>query len=575
MRAPSRQSALSVAVVVALALILATLAVLQIHWTDQVSQADRDRLRANLGTAVSRFQRDFYLQLVRICWAFRVPETGPESAVLDAYAGRYDDWMNASAYPAIVAGLLIWDAPHTRLLRLNPAVGHFEAIPWPAELSSLRRMLREGIFAPSEGASGPNWILDQQDYALIHPFQIHSAAQPHSRRNASSIVVQLNPAFLWHTLAPELTARYFGSPNGSRYTVAIVSRENPTNALYESAPAALGQPVTAGDIVANLVPDPDAEPADAVAHRETEEASTYFPTARFTPAGQYWRLVVSGTSGSVEAAVRALHRRNLFVSLGVLFLLAIALSLVVISAQTANRLARAQIDFVAGVSHELRTPLSVICSAADNLADGVLAGSERVKEYGSLIRDQGRRLSHIVDEVLTFAAGQAGKRVYRQEALDVSDAIEAALANLQAEIQSQNVTVEKSIESDLPYVIGDSSALTECIQNLVSNAMHYGGEARWVRIRAFRQPARQKEGVAVTVEDRGIGISSRDLAHIFEPFYRGANATRAQIHGTGLGLALAKEVARAMGGSLTARSTLGKGSQFTLSLPAGESAEPR
>ncbi|MGH9639636.1 MAG: sensor histidine kinase, partial [Bryobacteraceae bacterium] len=103
-------------------------------------------------------------------------------------------------------------------------------------------------------------------------------------------------------------------------------------------------------------------------------------------------------------------------------------------------------------------------------------------------------------------------------------------------------------------------------QNLVSNAIRYGGDARWLRIRALRQHARRKEQVVISVEDRGIGIPALDLPHVFEPFYRGANATEAQIHGTGLGLALAQKIARAMRGRLTVQSAIGKGSQFTLSL---------
>ncbi|MGH9654327.1 MAG: sensor histidine kinase [Bryobacteraceae bacterium] len=566
MRVPSRQPALSTAVVFVLVLILIALAALQIHWTDQVSHADRDRLRANLDTAVSRFQRDFYLQLLRICWAFRVPETGPETAVLTAYSDRYDDWRNASAYPAIIADLFVWDAPRGRLLRLNPISEKFGPAQWPPEFAGLRsRLHRVRSAALSEDSPGPRWILDEQSHTLIHPFQI-----PSDRRSRCAIV-QLSSNFLWHRLAPELTARYFGPSASSRYTVAVIDREHPVTALYRSSPSIAGRTPATGDIVANLVPQPETDAFDPVMDRE-RNGRRYFPLARLASPGQQWKLVVWGSSGSVESAVRALHRRNLVVSFGVLLLLAVALSLVVVSAQSAHRLARAQIDFVAGVSHELRTPLTVICSAADNLADGMLAGSERVREYGSLIRDQGRRLSHIVNEVLSFAAGQGGRRVYRREPLDVAAVIDTAVANVRSEIQSQNVMVEKDIEKDLPRVVGDPSALTECIQNLVSNAIRYGGEARWLRIRALRQHARRKEQVVISVEDRGIGIPARDLPHVFEPFYRGVNATEAQIHGTGLGLALAQKIARAMRGRLTVKSTMGKGSQFTLSLPVERKA---
>lgn len=586
MKAPSRQAALWLAVVSALALILLALAALQIHWTDQVSQADRERLRANLDTSVTRFQRDFYLQLLRVCWAFRI--AGPESvtAAMDAYAGRYDDWRNASAYPAMIGGLLLWDQQHARLFRLNPSTEQFELTSWPPELLKLRHNLRKLTSASSpEDVPGPRWILDEQTYSLIHPLRIGQQSYP--ARHTATIVVRLSPEFLWHRLAPQLTARYFGS----RYAVAIVGRADPLRPLFESVSPAPGRPLANGDIVANLVPGTEEDLFDPVANPEHARGDParaeqkfldgagpgggrrYFSLARFAAAGQRWELVVRGTSGTVEAAVRALHRRNLTIGFGVLLLLAVAMSLVVISAQTAQRLARTQMNFLAGISHELRTPLTVICSAADNLADGMLAGSDRVKDYGNLIRDQGRRLSHMVNEVLSFAAGRAVRRFHRQEPVDPSGIIETVLANLQAEIESQHVTVEKNVEQNLPLVWGDPSALAECIQNLVSNAIRYGGEARWMRIQAGRRHSHGKEEVVVMVEDRGPGISPRDLRRIFEPFYRGANATDAQIHGTGLGLSIAQQAAKAMGGRLTVRSAVGKGSQFTLALPALASAD--
>jgi signal transduction histidine kinase len=95
--------------------------------------------------------------------------------------------------------------------------------------------------------------------------------------------------------------------------------------------------------------------------------------------------------------------------------------------------------------------------------------------------------------------------------------------------------------------------------------LKYGGEKRWVRIRAGSTDGSQ---VRIGVEDRGEGIDPADLPHIFEPFYRGKSARAAQIHGAGLGLSLARDIAEGMGGRLEVSSERGRGSTFTLELPA-------
>jgi signal transduction histidine kinase len=128
--------------------------------------------------------------------------------------------------------------------------------------------------------------------------------------------------------------------------------------------------------------------------------------------------------------------------------------------------------------------------------------------------------------------------------------------------------VEKSIDSGLPVVRADPDALSECLSNLISNAMKYGGESKWLAIRARGVETGHGTGVEITVEDRGIGMPSDEISRIFDPFFRGRTARSAQIHGTGLGLSLAQAAASSMGGRISVKSTLGRGSSFTLHIPA-------
>jgi signal transduction histidine kinase len=124
-------------------------------------------------------------------------------------------------------------------------------------------------------------------------------------------------------------------------------------------------------------------------------------------------------------------------------------------------------------------------------------------------------------------------------------------------------------------VIADPEAMGKCVDNLISNAMKYSAENRWVSIRAACGPDGAYPEVRISVEDKGIGISAADLPHVFEPFYRAQGVRDGQIRGVGLGLYLVKRMMEAMGGSVSVSSKVSKGSVFTLHFPVFDSAEPR
>jgi signal transduction histidine kinase len=233
------------------------------------------------------------------------------------------------------------------------------------------------------------------------------------------------------------------------------------------------------------------------------------------------------------------------------------------------QLARMQMDFVASVSHELRTPLAVLCSAADNLADGVVSGKEQLTKYSSVIRNQSLQINGLVNQVILFTATQNGRTRYLLRPLEVSTLVDFAVDGAMELIQKAGFTLEKKVAGDLPLVMGDFSALSQCLQNLITNALKYGDRGHWISIQASLADAKDRHAkeVRISVQDRGSGIEKSDLPHIFEPFYRGPAAVAGQIHGAGLGLAIAKSLAEAMGGRLSVITDVGVGSTFTLHLP--------
>ena len=123
------------------------------------------------------------------------------------------------------------------------------------------------------------------------------------------------------------------------------------------------------------------------------------------------------------------------------------------------------------------------------------------------------------------------------------------------------------IAEDLPLLMADPTEMARALQNLLRNAIKYGGKRRWIGLQAQAQTGPRGPEVYITVRDTGMGISAEDLPYIFEPFYRSREAVAAQIHGSGLGLSVVRQTVEAHGGRIVVQSTPGNGSAFTIYLP--------
>ena len=268
--------------------------------------------------------------------------------------------------------------------------------------------------------------------------------------------------------------------------------------------------------------------------------------------------------GSVDSAAQDLIWRNLTIGMGTLVLLAIVVAALIVTTQRAQRLAAMQMDFVAGISHELRTPLSVISSAAENLADGVVDSSPQVKQYGGLIRKEVRHLSALIEDTLSFAAQRSSSQPLALQVCDARQLVERSITQADAEVRGAGAKLELSA-SEVPLLARTNpEALVRCVHNLISNAVKYGGDERWVGIEATKKNGE----VQITVRDHGPGIARQDLPHIFDPFYRGQDAAF-RARGTGLGLNLVQTLMHEMKGRVSVH-TSSLGSTFTLHLPAEE-----
>jgi len=440
------------------------------------------------------------------------------------------------------------------------------------------------------------WAIDQSIPALAYPIRrwpTSPGAQQAGPPEITWLIIELNPNVLRKEIFPELAQRYFGGSSGMEYYVAVRAAGKDGEHVFYSSGAGFGEeqnlPV---DATLNLVGPPFGQggprdagmeffsppirpmPGDHGPQADEQHLAGLDRLPRFEPfhyadSQGAWQVTAKHKSGSVEAAVGALRRRNLMASFGVLGVLAITMGLILVGSQRARRLARLQMDFVAGISHELRTPLAVISSAAENIAHGVVEDKQQLVRYGNTIVKQSRQLTQLVEQVLQFAATQQPQGRQGLGRVSIPEVVDAALEGTSAMVAAAGFTVERSIDPGLPPVNADFTALVRSLQNLITNAVKYGGEERWLRVSAAPAPDKGQE-IELAVEDRGIGIGKDDIEHIFEPFYRSPAVSESQIHGTGLGLPLARTIIESMGGRLTAKSELGKGSSFIIHLPVAK-----
>ncbi|HEY6065857.1 MAG TPA: HAMP domain-containing sensor histidine kinase [Thermoanaerobaculia bacterium] len=569
----------TVAAAAALAVLLVVLATLQYRWLDQVSAAERDRAKASVAAAAYGFAADFDREIGRVITCFE-PWPDSRQPASDWFA---DSWQRCgkSDLQSLVAAAYLAEKSDgdLTLSRLDPATGRLAASPWPAELADVRARL---VTRTQETPAAPSRFSPiDPDLPAVVLSERRALRNPPGTAPKRFVILRLDSTELTRDLFPELTRRYFGSGHLQDYDLAVFRRGDPSRPVYASDPANAVSPV-GGDATADLLTHrvfAERRRADAN-RRAAPPAGLPGPVRRAgihddPGAAGAWRLIVAHRGGSLEAAVARVRRRNLGLGLGILGILAGAVAMTVLSARRAQRLARQQIDFVASVSHELHTPLAAIRSAGQNLADGVVTESEQVRRYGSLIENEGRRLSEMVAHVLDFAGIRSGRRNYRMRPVAVNAIVDGALSQCRWSADQKGIRIETRVAPDLPPVLADAEALGRALRNLMENAIKYGGGERWMGVRAELVVNGDPPQVAISVEDRGPGVRETDRQRIFEPFYRGEESASTGVSGSGLGLALVRPIVEAHGGTVTVESNGGgAGARFVVRLPAAPAGLP-
>ena len=577
-----KQRALSIAVVLTTVIII-VFTIVQYRWSDEVSEAAAVRLADTLQMAMTNWQIDLLRNLSEITTTLHVLPTLPDGGDGEKYAQQFAEWLNITRYRDLIARVYILDPASERpsAWRLDPGTGRFEPSAWPVAID--RDTLGQALAETDAPTSSPDGADDSPRlwrFQADPPALIGGLAPLGERRSAKHLGIELDPDVLRDRIFSDLAHRYFQGTDGLDYEVAVTAGPAPRRVLYASDPGFGAGEVTDADGTLNVfgrILDSASNSPITVFHQPSQHQGPAAANISWLPLfddggiDQDWELVVRHRRGGPLGTFMAeTHRRDLAISFTAVLLLVTSIAMLVMTSTRAQRLASLQMDFVTTVSHELRTPLAVISSAADNIAQGVVEEQGQLKQYGAVIGHQVRQLSGLVEQILLFASQSQGAQRFTLEPLAVTDIIDATLASSEGLLQAGHFTVERDVEPNLPPVMGDLVALSQCLQNLVTNALKYGRDQRWMRLRARLVERESSREIQIAVSDRGIGIAPREIARIFEPFYRSPSVTAAQIRGTGLGLSLARRIAEAMNGRLTVTSDPGHGSTFTIHLPCAE-----
>jgi signal transduction histidine kinase len=590
----------SIIFVGAMIALLVVLAVLQYIWLGQISDGERERLKARLDSDTLRFAEDFNREIQSAYFNFKLSKSVLDGNDWSEFNDRYEFWRGRAAHPEMIRSISFVDVKSDAVKLYDPAAKAFVPGVLPESVAGIRSTLT-GNEVPPVSAGIPALVMPL--YESNKPFRkivirATDSAPPEALKAAMPdpegfLIIELDKTALTNGIIGDLKRKYFSETDGADYEIAVVDRQNRT--IFET------KPLAGSDATANLF---DLAPNDFVFYSNRElmekaggvKRTVVFstttnhvatkPTAdnsnvqlklltddikpRFdvreqplrTESESAWILKVQHSSGSLEAFVANTKRKNLAISFGILSLLGASVMFIFLSAQRARRLAQRQVDFVSSVSHEFRTPLAVIYSASENLADGVAREPEQISRYGELIKNEGRKLSSMVEQILEFAGARSGKRSYDFRELDLDRLIDAALEECGPLIDHEDFAVERERCGGVA-VKGDSAALIGAFQNLIANSIKYSNGSKWMRIGC----AKQNGKVSVAFEDKGIGIAAVDLKQIFEPFFRSKSVVDEQIRGNGLGLSLVKETVEAHGGKIHAESELGAGSTFVIELP--------
>jgi signal transduction histidine kinase len=281
------------------------------------------------------------------------------------------------------------------------------------------------------------------------------------------------------------------------------------------------------------------------------------------PILPHWQVVAYGSPAGVAGGLRLVS--GLLVGT---FVAAILFGGTLLLWQARRHLAdaRRKTSFVSNVSHELKTPLTTIRMYAELLAEDRVREESKVRHYLRVIVAESERLTRLVNNVLDFSRLEQGRKNYVTTVVDLGGVVDGVLETQALRLRDQGMELERRLPAEPTWVRTDRDALEQALLNLLDNALKYAADGKWLGVEVF-----QGNGSAeVAVSDRGSGIPSAHRRRLFEKFHRVDDSLTARQPGSGLGLSIARQLMRAVGGDVSYRPREGGGATFIIRLPLQE-----
>lgn len=343
-----------------------------------------------------------------------------------------------------------------------------------------------------------------------------------------------------------------------RLALALVGRQ-----FLESVWLAELQPLRASQHVGFALTD--AEERAVLGHPEAPVSRQSLRTASATRLP--WTVHAISTGDGFGAGEMSGRSRMLLAAIAMMAMLVFGGGYLVNRAISRElTVARLQTDFVAAVSHEFRTPLTTMRQLSEMLVQDRVSTENRRRQFYQVLLRESDRLHRLVDGLLNFGRMEAGEIQYRFQSLDPAALVRDVVAEFQQEASKTGYQIELQESGGTPPIRADRESLARVFWNLLDNAVKYSPECHtvWVEL------ADAGERIMVRVRDRGLGIPPEEQQDIFRKFVRGATSKAAAIQGTGVGLAMSRQIVEAHGGKISVESKPGEGSVFTVLLPFAE-----
>lgn len=310
-----------------------------------------------------------------------------------------------------------------------------------------------------------------------------------------------------------------------------------------------------------------------------------FVTSEIGSVLPHWKVAVY--LNSPEVLTRNARTVKLVLTLSVIaMIVAIALggTLIVMDLKQQLMLARQKTDFVSNVSHELKTPLTSIRMFSELLGDGKVADEAQRKHFLQIISSETARLTRLINNVLDFARIERGEKKYNFERCDLKEVARDTVESYRPQLEAKGFALQVSLPAEPVKVNADCDALAQVLVNLLSNAEKYSGSGKEIAVELLRcgdaeagrkgdedgrhaSLSSDRPVALLRVIDRGPGVPRGAEERIFEQFYRANDSLSSGIQGSGLGLTLARQIARAHGGDVRYEARADGGSCFIVTIP--------